>query len=206
MYCSNCGQENPVEVKFCSNCGKPVSATVTSAPDEVSATAAMGAKALSQTPLSTDAVSSHMNSSDVTDEALRMFIGRNAEKYLKKWSKIDSARPMSKFGWNWPAFLFNVYWLAYRKMYLQSLMWGAAFLIVGLFFKEILIIGPIVLGVTANAQYFAIAKHKVQKIKAASGEPGTQRAAMMRQGGTSALGLIVSLVIYVGVAVAESFI
>ncbi|SFR55101.1 proline-rich domain-containing protein [Anaeromicropila populeti] len=47
---------------------------------------------------------------------LRAFIGKKANTYLRKFEKIDS----HKMSFNWCAFLFSGYWLAYRKMLAAS--------------------------------------------------------------------------------------
>ncbi len=52
------------------------------------------------------------------DWSTELFVGNNYEYYKNKWR--DKPERQSFSSWNWPAFLFPVYWLAYRKMYLEA--------------------------------------------------------------------------------------
>jgi hypothetical protein len=49
------------------------------------------------------------------EERMRAAIGPNADSYLAKWRKMEADR--SALSWNWPAFLANLFWFAYRKMW-----------------------------------------------------------------------------------------
>ena len=50
------------------------------------------------------------------EERLTAAIGPKAAWYLAKWRKMEADR--SWLSWNWPAFLANFFWLAYRRMWL----------------------------------------------------------------------------------------
>jgi hypothetical protein len=50
------------------------------------------------------------------EERLTAAIGANAPYYLEKWRRMEAGRTW--LSWNWPAFLANIFWLAYRKMWL----------------------------------------------------------------------------------------
>lgn len=49
------------------------------------------------------------------EERMRAAIGPNADWYLAKWRKMEADR--SALSWNWPAFLGNLFWFAYRRMW-----------------------------------------------------------------------------------------
>lgn len=68
-------------------------------------------------------------------------IGQNAEYYLPKFEAYDSGS--SKLGWNWPAFFVTTPWFWYRKM------WGWGFANVAWFWLVLVVVMPIVMGVTA---------------------------------------------------------
>ncbi len=51
----------------------------------------------------------------MNDKSLRLYIGHNANYYLRKWSVSDYTTRANT--WNWAAFFFSLFWLAYRKMY-----------------------------------------------------------------------------------------
>ncbi|NHB56602.1 DUF2628 domain-containing protein [Acinetobacter sp. 194] len=48
-------------------------------------------------------------------ELTRIFIGSRADQYLKKWQD-------QKLQMHWPALIFGMYWLLYRKMYLYCFL------------------------------------------------------------------------------------
>lgn len=45
----------------------------------------------------------------ISEGELSLFIGKNEDTYLQKWREDSS--------WNWAAFIFDFYWLLYRRMY-----------------------------------------------------------------------------------------
>lgn len=51
---------------------------------------------------------------DITEEEIWYFIGQHQDYYMPIW-KVP--RPDRHASWNWPAFLFGIYWFGYRKMY-----------------------------------------------------------------------------------------
>ncbi len=52
----------------------------------------------------------------LSDHIVRLFVGRNSNYYTQKWE--TTAFPSKSASWNWSAFLFNVLWFGYRRMYL----------------------------------------------------------------------------------------
>ena len=95
------------------------------------------------------------------EERMRAFVGPNADYYLRKWGDMD--RGGSKASWNWAAFLLNVYWLAYRKMWLQTAIFFVVLVAlvalivmsgVPILFSQVLLLGLAVgLGIGGNALY-----------------------------------------------------
>jgi len=51
-------------------------------------------------------------------DPLATFVGPNYATYQRKWEACD--RRSSTYSWNWPAFLFGLFWMAYRKMYVNA--------------------------------------------------------------------------------------
>lgn len=58
---------------------------------------------------------------------LRAAIGPRADHYLRRWAAMDEAG--GKASWNWAACLLNVFWFAYRKMWVPMLAMGVAYLV-----------------------------------------------------------------------------
>ena len=54
----------------------------------------------------------------LTKEEAEIFIGRNSWFYLDKWSAHRGTRLK---GWNWAAFFFSIFWMSYRRMYIEVL-------------------------------------------------------------------------------------
>lgn len=48
-------------------------------------------------------------------ERLAAAIGPNAAWYIERWRRMETKR--SWLSWNWPAFLANIFWFAYRRMW-----------------------------------------------------------------------------------------
>lgn len=68
-------------------------------------------------------------------------IGQSADYYLPKFEQFDQGS--SKLGWNWPAFFVTTPWFWYRKM------WGWGIANVAWFWLVLVVVMPIVMGVTA---------------------------------------------------------
>ena len=59
---------------------------------------------------------------DLTREDIEMFCGPNAGVYAHKWIG-EGVR-----GWNWSAFFAGIFWMLYRRMYLETVIWVAVIL------------------------------------------------------------------------------
>lgn len=58
------------------------------------------------------------------EDRRRAAIGPRASYYLAKWSEMDSKG--IKRSWNWPACFVNLFWFAYRKMWLPLIVFLVA--------------------------------------------------------------------------------
>ena len=127
---------------------------------------------------------------EVSDEMLRAFIGPKADYYMGARDKT------SMFGWNWPAFLFGVAWLAYRKQY-----WLAIFIMLLCFIPFMRGIGgPVafVLAMYSRYFYYAWAHEKIAKINKKTTDPVERARLYAKKGGVSvSLAVIFSVLIIV---------
>lgn len=57
------------------------------------------------------------------------FVGKNADYYQRRWAAIE--RTGNMFSFNWAAFFFAVFWLAYRKMYLYAFLYSVFLFVEG---------------------------------------------------------------------------
>lgn len=94
-FCSKCGTQFVAEAAFCGECG----ATVRVATESPSG-------------------ASGLNTPTTGDEAVKLFIGKNYDYFLKSWNIAE--KKTSKHSWNWAAFIVGFGWMAYRKMYLYA--------------------------------------------------------------------------------------
>lgn len=131
------------------------------------------------------------------DWSTELFVGNNYEYYKNKWR--DKPERQSFSSWNWPAFLFPVYWLAYRKMYLEAFL----YVVISLF--SVIIPGSgliirILVGIFANSYY---RKKGMKIIVQTSGmTAGEAEQYISRHGGTSVLSIFITILISVSLAIA----
>jgi hypothetical protein len=136
---------------------------------------------------------------EITREEFAAFIGDNTEKYRTKFKKFYAdGRDKFAFTWHWPAFLFTLIWLAYRKLY------GWAIAVFFLSFIPLLgFLLWVVLGLTGNYLYYKHAKKKILKFKATQtiSDPSQIQVALRKIGGVNfgamviAIGLLLLLIL-----------
>lgn len=63
-------------------------------------------------------------------ERLGAAIGPNAAWHIERWRRMEANR--SWLSWNWPAFLANIFWFAYRKMWVPLAVAVVLFLLTSL--------------------------------------------------------------------------
>ena len=95
MYCTKCGKEISDSTKFCMYCGAPVGNGASPQPE-------------------TTTTSYNPGVSSEYQNKLRMFIGKNAEYYLRRFQEISVKN--SKASWNWAAFFLSTYWCFLEKI------------------------------------------------------------------------------------------
>lgn len=128
------------------------------------------------------------------DADLQTFIGKNADKYLKRFANFKKgADDGFAVTWHWPAFFVPFWWLIYRKQY-----WLAALAFVLSFIPFVGFLMMPVFGLTANYIYYRYSKKKLREI---SGMPSEMSRAVeiARAGGVNNIALV--LVPLVGVAI-----
>jgi len=131
------------------------------------------------------------------DWSTELFVGNNYEYYKNKWR--DKPERQNFASWNWLAFLFPVYWLAYRKMYLEAFLYGVLSLLSVIIPGSGLIL-RIVVGIYANSYY---RKKGMRIITQTSGmTDGEAGLYISKHGGTSVLSIFITILITVSLAIA----
>jgi len=128
------------------------------------------------------------------DEAAT-FIGPNADYYIPRFQQIEASD--SPISWNWAAFLFGIFWMLYRKMWLYALIiWGATLLltlVTGGLGSFAWLLESVAFGVLGNWLY---KKHVETELeKAAPLDPAARKAQLATRGGITWLPVIVVAVV-----------
>src|SRR5574340_1091158 len=192
MFCSKCGTSNDEAANFCANCGYalPLSAPDASLPR------------------------AQADGSASEDEYYRAVIGpKNQDYYLRHFSRFDSDGRTGAT-WNWPAFLVTFYWLLYRKMWLNALIYfflpylvlillaiigvaagDASGLLIGagyLLYMAGIFIG---LPMYANALYYRHCRKVIAAVRATTHDTQRQLGELDGKGGTSSIVIILILIL-----------
>lgn len=142
---------------------------------------------------------------DYIDQDLDNYIGSNGWRYIQKWNKMAENKRL--INWNWPAFMFGGFWLAYRKMYKYSLIY---FII--LFFKVTIV--PLIgndilhgltrvmalccifgLGLFGDSLYLRFATDEVIKIRKSTADDEEFEKRCLKAGGTSWVSVIITFLL-----------
>ncbi len=132
------------------------------------------------------------------------FVGKNSDYYLRRWAAIE--RTGNIFSFNWAAFFFGVFWMAYRKMYLYAFLY-ASFLIVEsgveIYFDVSDRVGHIltvVFGVVAGGYCNELYRRWADKALAEVGglAEGAAVAELHKRGGVSLAATLIAIVLLLG--------
>ena len=205
-YCHHCGGALLAEAKFCGHCGTRAARSGESVAQALPVT-----QAAAPSPVAPHADPLQPPASKVN--LVQVFVGPKYERYRQKWH--DMAQRKSKQSWNWAACLLNVYWLAYRKMYLISailltmhvalmafgeyMQWSAWKIVLYSFFI------PVWLGVYGNDFYLHHLKLKLKRLtQTTPASEWVRRAAAA--GGTSRWAVLFALALGVAMTLTANWI
>lgn len=196
MFCPKCGKSNDDAATFCVDCGSALPLPVGNIPK--SRTAAGTTASL--------------------EEYYKAVIGpKNQGYYLDRFSRFDRDGKAGA-SWNWPSFFVTFYWLAYRKMWLNALLYFIFpyfyFVLLGivagvthasgllifmgyaLYFAAIFILMPMY----ANALYYKYCKNKIPTVNASPHDTQRKLGELSGKGGTSNVAFII-IFVFIFVAV-----
>ncbi len=176
MDCPKCGKEIETPTETCSNCGESIG----------------------------DQNNSNIFSQRNTNmEQLRLFVGDNADYYLKKWENIEEKRE----SWNWAGFLGGIFWMGYRKMYLYVIITLGIFLVLDAVIPVsnldplFSLIFALLIGLNGNYLYYLHANNKLRRINELFSDPEHRKIAAFKTGGPSWLGVASALIFIIVYAV-----
>jgi hypothetical protein len=138
----------------------------------------------------------------VTEAALQDFIGKNANKIIRRGSKDIS--------WCWPALFVPSLWLAYRKAYFAAFLvfvvdafcsaWGLYIMIdsADLGFHHPWLVSTLVriaIALFGLRYYFNLANNRVARIYNETADLETRKKLFKAKGGTSVSGMLLFLIL-----------
>lgn len=182
MFCSKCGNSNDDSAKICSGCGSALPQAVKDAPPP----------------------QAEIDAPCDPDEFYKAIVGsKNQDYYLSYFSRFDSDGKVSA-SWHWPAFFATSYWLLYRKMWLNALIYlllpyfimiptGIAAAVAGSSVKAIIGIGYFLFLIAiwvlppmyANALYYKHCKKIISRVSASPHDSHRKLGELSGKGGTS---------------------
>lgn len=192
MFCSQCGNSNDSSARFCSGCGF----------------------SLPQIGQEATTSQARSNESENLEEFYKAAIGpKNQSYYLRIFQRFENDGKTGA-SWHWPAFFITFYWLLYRKMWRNALIYfflpylvmiplgiigamagSSADAVIG--FGYLLYLAGIFLlpALYANALYYHHCNKKITEAKESSHDMQRQLGELSGKGGTSNVALIIVLVI-----------
>jgi hypothetical protein len=138
-------------------------------------------------------------------------VGDNFGLYARRWH-LDAPSGRWPRPWHWPAFLFDFFWLLYRRLYLAAALMlvlefgigaAVAFSWIGENGSLVLLVGTkVLLGLSANALYLWHCRRLVGRTQARyRDQPARIAAELDRRGGVSKMALGLGFVLYVVIRV-----
>lgn len=192
-FCTDCGHKNNKINSFCINCGNEL------VQDKLEYVNSNNTKVINKkvNTITTSKVDTSIDDLDMDD--VNRFIAKNAEYYNQKFDQINKTG--NKITWNWAAFFLNLYWMLYRKMYIQ----GGILVLVSIVTTAIssaipflgIILGwglNIVVGMYANSIYMSHVSKKLGEIEAMG--PEMKDTMIIKKGGTNIAIPLILLGIY----------
>lgn len=180
IFCTQCGRKNESTSKFCNSCGSALRKNESQGNNL-------------EGEINTSNYNNYTNS-DYSEEEMNIFLSKNQMFYLEKFDQIN--RTGDKKTWNWSAFLANIYWMLYRKMYVEAGLYFLANFILSF----IPIIGWILslvlwggVGLFANSLYLDHINKKFKEINCA--DSNLRQTLINKYGGTNMVAPIVLLLI-----------
>lgn len=149
---------------------------------------------------------------------IKAFAGDETEYYVQKWEAIEKGSVIGE-SFNGAAFLFNIFWLLYRKLYWQALLVVLAFVVVAIFVEASTSVGVllakygglivmVILGTWGNYLYLKKYQKTVRNSELLSSGPEEQMEYLRAKGGTANLLVILLIVVvcgWVGLEVTDIF-
>ena len=179
LICAKCGSSNREGSLFCSSCGRKL----------------IKEQVVNKVPVR-EAAYTKNTYTDYTDSELSLFLEKNQPYYIEKFKVME--KTADKKSWNWCAFLFTSYWMFYRKMYVEAIIYNVGISILACIpFVGLVLVsaGPVCAGLFGNYFYYEHTKKKFVEISCL--DSSMRDMLIQKKGGTNIILPIVLLVILV---------
>lgn len=130
-------------------------------------------------------------------DKIRAFVGKKYDVYFRKWGFINGevslSNPHSKISWNWASCLLGAFWMGYRKMYAEGMIYTVILMTISSLlrvadkFTLLDIVSAIILGLIGNHLYFHKMKRDLAKLE------NDNIDTISKAGGTSKMGAFAML-------------
>lgn len=130
-------------------------------------------------------------------DQITAFVGKKSDVYFKKWGFVNTeaslTNPDSKLSWNWASCLFGAFWMGYRKMYAEAIIYTVILMTISSLlgvadkFTLLDVAAAIVSGLIGNQLYFYKMKRDLAKLE------NNHTEAITKAGGTTKLGAFAML-------------
>jgi hypothetical protein len=149
----------------------------------------------------------------------RVFVGAKADYYLGRWAPLLKGWG-GDAGFNWAAFFLSGLWLPYRKMYMISVIFLGIILLESVA-EDVLFVGvlgwpetpamverlvglvaSLICGTYGNRWYLSHARKRIAEVKVGDWDRESQLRRIARRGGTSVLGSLIVMTLFLVVTVA----
>lgn len=153
------------------------------------------------------------------DQKRRTFVGDKYDYYARKWQEADAKGGSTSF--NWASFLGGMFWMAYRKMYLNASLLLAGITALGLIESAVLAgtsrgqtgstgnclyMGIwVAIAMHANSMYRNFMEKKLRRIEAMGLPPDQENDLIRSEGGTSVAGLLAFAMLWLATTVIEVY-
>ena len=140
---------------------------------------------------------------DFYEQEARLFVGKKSDYYIKKWGTAKESG--KNLGMNWPGFLFSLFWLGYRKMYLNVFYFLCGFFVLDIaqyfipidIYRVVGTTTSMLIGVMGNLLYYKHMKKKNDSIKEQYNDITIERK-IIDIGGASWVGVGISILMLLG--------
>lgn len=127
-------------------------------------------------------------------EELLLFVGRNADIYEKRWTKMGQRRN-KMVSWHWPAFFVSPFWSGYRQCWPGVWIYLGLYIVDGLldvwlpvkfaYYDQTMFVVSVIYGLFSNYNYLNFAVQHIETMRQVEPDREKRKFELTEQGGPS---------------------